>query len=98
MIFKRHFKFKFKKFKIKEIVSLKDILSVNHKFQNFKTCFFNGHDDAFFNQIGLESIGVIGPEIGLLLGLSAGSECDTPLQKQERRWVSRGFARGRSDA
>ena len=28
----------------------------------------------------------------LLLGLSAGYECGTPLQKQERRWVVEGFA------
>ena len=55
-------------------------------------------DDAFFNRTGLECIGVVGPEIGLLLGWSAGSECGTPLQKQERRWVGEGFARGHSDA
>ena len=41
---------------------------------------------------------IVGPEIGLLLGLSASSECSTPLQKQERRWVGGGFARGLSDA
>ena len=41
---------------------------------------------------------IVGPEIGLLLGWSAGFECGTPLQKQERRWVGGGFARGRSDA
>ena len=45
-------------------------------------------DDAFFfNRTRLERIGVVRPEIGLLLGWSAGSECDTPLQKQERRWA-----------
>ena len=33
-----------------------------------------------------------------LLGWSAGSGCGTSLQKQERRRVGRGFARGRSDA
>ena len=37
-------------------------------------------------------------EIGLLLDLSVGSECGTPLQKQEIRWVGGGFARGRSNA
>ena len=30
-------------------------------------------DDAFFNQTGLESVWVVGPELGLLLGWSAGS-------------------------
>ena len=59
--------------------------------------FFEG-DDAFFNRTGLERIGVVGPEIGPLLGWSAGSRCGTPLQRQERRRVGRGFARGRSDA
>ena len=37
-------------------------------------------DDAFFNRTRLERIGVVGPEIGLLLGWSAGSGCGTPLQ------------------
>ena len=55
-------------------------------------------DDAFFNRTGLERIGVVGSEIGLLLGWSIGSGCGTPLQKQERRWVGGGFARGRFDA
>ena len=55
-------------------------------------------DDGFFNRTGLERIGVIGPEIGLLLGWSARSGCGTPLQKQKRRWVGGGFACGRSDA
>ena len=41
---------------------------------------------------------IVKPEIGLLLGLSEGSECGTLLQKQERRWVSGGFARDRSNA
>ena len=61
----------------------------------------------FFNQTGLERVGVVGPdldcgwagllaldrrpEIGLLLGWSAGSRCGTRPQKQERRWVGRGF-------
>ena len=52
----------------------------------------------FFNRTGLKRIGVIGPEIGLLLGWSAGSGCGTPLQKQKRRWVDGGFAPGRFDA
>ena len=30
-------------------------------------------DDAFFNRTGLESVGVVGPELGLLLDWSAGS-------------------------
>ena len=29
----------------------------------------------YFNRTGLERIGVVGPEIGLLLGWSAGSGC-----------------------
>ena len=32
---------------------------------------------VFFNRTGLERIGVVGPEIGLLLGWSAGSRCGT---------------------
>ena len=31
----------------------------------------------FFNRTGLERLGVVGPEIGLLLGWYAGSGCDT---------------------
>ena len=31
----------------------------------------------FFNRTGLERIGVVGPEIGLLLGWSIGSGCGT---------------------
>ena len=38
----------------------------------------------FFNRTGLERIGVVGLEIGPLLGWSAGSGCGTPLQRQER--------------
>ena len=30
-------------------------------------------DDAFFNRTGLERVGVVRPEFGLLLGWSAGS-------------------------
>ena len=30
-------------------------------------------DDAFFNQTGLERVGVVGPEPGLMLGWSEGS-------------------------
>ena len=30
-------------------------------------------DDAFFNRTGLEGVGVVGPELGLLLGWSASS-------------------------
>ena len=37
-------------------------------------------------------------EVGLLQYWSAGSGRGTPLQKQERRGVGEGFARGRSDA
>ena len=41
---------------------------------------------------------IVGAEVGLLQCLSAGSGRGTPLQKQERRGVGKGFARGRSDA
>ena len=34
-------------------------------------------DDAFFNRIGLERVEGVGPELGLPLGWSAGSECGT---------------------
>ena len=52
----------------------------------------------FSNGTGLERVGIAGPKLGLLLGRSIGSGCWTPLQKQESRRVSRGFARSRSDA
>ena len=41
---------------------------------------------------------IIGAEVGLLQCWSAGFGRGTPLQKQERRGVGEGFARGRSDA
>ena len=41
---------------------------------------------------------IIGAEVGSLQCWSAGSGLGTPLQKQERRGVGEGFARGRSDA
>ena len=31
------------------------------------------YDDVFFNRTGLERVGVVGPELGLLLGWSTGS-------------------------
>ena len=40
-------------------------------------------DDAFFNRTGLERVGVVGPEFGLLLGWSAGSSI-TLLYKNEK--------------
>ena len=46
----------------------------------------------------LKRVGVVGSESGLLLGQSVGSECGTPLQKQERRRVGEGFTHGHSDA
>ena len=39
----------------------------------------------FSIRIGLERVGVVGPELELLLGWSAGSGCWTPLQKQKQR-------------
>ena len=47
---------------------------------------------------GLERVEVVGSELELSLGRSAGSGRWTPLQKQERRRVGGGFARSRSDA
>ena len=41
---------------------------------------------------------IVGGEVGLLQCWSAGSERGTPLQKQERRRVGEGFARGSFDA
>ena len=45
----------------------------------------------FSIETGLERVGVVGPELGLLLGRPDGSGRWTPLQKQERRRVSEGF-------
>ena len=39
----------------------------------------------FSNRTGLERVGIAGPELELSLGWSTGSECWTPLQKQEKR-------------
>ena len=47
-------------------------------------------DDAFFNRTGLERIGVVVPEIGLLLGWSTSSGCGTPLQKNKKEGGSAG--------
>ena len=45
-------------------------------------------DDAFFNQTGLERVGVIGPELGLLLDWSAGFGVILPCKdKKEERSV-----------
>ena len=62
----------------------------------------------FFNRIGLERIGVIGPEIGMLLGWSAGSGCDATnlrslnqvllYKDKKKERADGGFARNRSDA
>ena len=41
---------------------------------------------------------IVGAEVGLLQCWSAGSRRGTPVQKQERMGVDRGFARSRSDA
>ena len=41
---------------------------------------------------------IVGVEVGLLQCWSVDSGRGTPLQKQERRGVGEGFARGRSDA
>ena len=39
---------------------------------------------------GLERVGIVGPELELSLGRSAGSGRWTPLQKQERKRIGRG--------
>ena len=41
---------------------------------------------------------IVGAEVRLLQCWSVGSRHGTPVQKQERRGVGRGFARSRSDA
>ena len=65
---------------------------------NFLMSKFILFDDAFFNRIGLERVGVAGPELELPLGRSAGSGRWTPLQKQETKGDRPGLARRRSDA
>ena len=37
---------------------------------------------SFSTGIGLENVGIVGPELGLPLGRSTGSGCCVPLQKQ----------------
>ena len=44
----------------------------------------------FSTGTGLERVDCVGPEMGLLLGRSAGSERWTPLQKQERKRIGGG--------
>ena len=44
----------------------------------------------FSTGIGLERVDSAGPELGLLLGKSAGFKRWTPLQKQERKRIDRG--------
>ena len=44
----------------------------------------------FSTGIGLEHVGIIGPELELSLGLSAGSGRWTPLQKQETKRIGGG--------
>ena len=39
---------------------------------------------------GLERVGIVGPELELLLGRSTGSGRWTPLQKQERKRIDGG--------
>ena len=43
----------------------------------------------FSTGIGLERVGVVGPELELSLGRSVGSGLWTPLQKQERKGIGR---------
>ena len=44
----------------------------------------------FSTRTGLERVGTVGPELELSLGLSAGSERWTPLQKQETKRIGWG--------
>ena len=45
----------------------------------------------FSTRTGLERVDSTGPELGLLLGRSAGSERWTPLQKQEIKRIDGGL-------
>ena len=45
----------------------------------------------FSTRIGLERVGIAGPELDLLLGWSVGSRRRTPLQKQEKKEGSAGL-------
>ena len=44
----------------------------------------------FSTRTGLERVGIVGPELELSLGRSAGSGRQTPLQKQERQRIGGG--------
>ena len=44
----------------------------------------------FSTRTGLERVGIVGPELELSLGWSAGSGRWTPLQKQERKRIDGG--------
>ena len=58
----------------------------------------NDDDDAFFNRTGLERVGVVGREPGLLLNWSAGFGDVLLYKDKERRRTGGRFARCRSDA
>ena len=45
----------------------------------------------FSTGTGLESVGIVGPELELSLGRSVGSGRWTPLQKQERKRIGGGL-------
>ena len=45
---------------------------------------------SFSIRTGLEHVGIVGPELELLLGRSAGSRCYAPLQKQVTKRIGRG--------
>ena len=44
----------------------------------------------FSTRTRLERVGIVGPELKLSLGRSAGSGCWTPLQKQETKRIGGG--------
>ena len=44
----------------------------------------------FSTEIGLERVGIVGPELGLPLGWFVGSGRWTPLQKQETKRIGGG--------
>ena len=53
---------------------------------------------SFSTGTGLERIGIVGPELEMSLGRSAGSGCCAPLQKQVTKGDRWGLARRHSDA
>ena len=55
-------------------------------------------DDAFFNRTELERVGVVGPELVLLLDWSIGSGATLLCKDKKKKRVGEDFSRGHSDA